>query len=62
MPDPKTVFDNAGIVLAAVLDAKTEAEVTQITAIRTKLQPRRRSMPCGHALKPSWKLTATARR
>ena len=31
--DPKTVFDNAGIVLAAVLDAETEAEVTQITAI-----------------------------
>lgn len=33
MPDPKTVFDNAGIVLAAVLDAKKDAEVTQITAI-----------------------------
>ena len=33
MPDPKTVFDNAGIVLAAVLDAETDAEVTQITDI-----------------------------
>ena len=29
MPDPKTVFDNAGIVLAAVFDAETDAEVTQ---------------------------------
>ena len=58
---PHTVLDNAGMVLAAILDAETDASVMEIMAQPDEAErSRRRSMTCAHASWPSWQRTATA--